>query len=722
MNETLRKRRLRQHLYKKFVKKIRLSSCENTPRVSEPVEKVNVGESAKLFCDSSKTTTVPEFHEKPVVEALQFSSAGNHEENITRPSSSSEDRRELKCKTLENENADESCQDGGSLRFNQSDLSTENEPEDDLQFILADTLREWALECNVVHAHLDSLLKKLKPFFPNLPVCHKTLLKKNSVSMFPVKKFNESDKSDDSEFLYIGIKKSLQMTVKPSLHPLKVLKLQFNFDGLSPYKSSAKELWIGQGKIFTEDDKIIYDPFIIEVWCGNGKPKSPALFLEDFVKDLNELLKDGILIDGELFEVEIHCFICDRPARAYIKVIISHSGFFSCERCYVAGCKPRTTSIFPGADYLLRTDEAFRLGLDMYHHQGVSPLVDIKKLNMILHFVSEFMHLGPLGITKKLMLSWTTSNSGFKGVKLPNQDIDLISKRLENMSNRVPSEFQRSTRNLGAIAKWNATEYRFELLYAGAFVLKNVLPKEQYMHFMLFFVASRILSSDELISKYLPQARVYMENFSKLFLPLYGEDSQALNPHTLSHLADDVENLKCNLSRLSAFPFENKLSWVKQQLKCGYKPMEQLSFKIENYLKNNKGPKIYTDEVYYSRKKPKDNKVLIDRVTFNHSTVSLNLANSTVMMKNGDVIHVLEMYSSSKISGEVLLKGEKLKIVGDAFTYPMKSSCLGIYEVKDQCGDEGVYSLSDMKTKMVRISIPESRFGPKEDYVIPLLH
>ncbi|KAJ8676604.1 hypothetical protein QAD02_012391 [Eretmocerus hayati] len=728
MNDKSHKRRLRQALTKKFAKKSRQSNYGNSVPVSEVVKKIDDGGFAESFCENSREIPSTSVHQKTPINIPQCSKTGEPEEQIIPPPRNRKIGDEpintsLNSDSFENDDgSDESYNDETSFKFNQSDSSDENQKtEDDLQFIIADILREWALDCNVVHAHLDPLLKKLKPFFPKLPVCHKTLLKKNSERLFPVKKFNEGDESDDPEFLYIGIKNSLQMTVKPHLHALKVLKLQFNFDGLSPYKASPKELWIGQGKIFTEDDSIIYDPFTIQVWWGEGKPKSPALFLQDFVKDLNELLKNGVVIDGELFQVEIHCFICDRPARAFIKVIISHSGFFCCERCYVAGSKPRNTSIYPSGDYPARTDEAFRLKVDAYHHHDTSPLIEIESLNMILHFVSEFMHLGPLGITKKLLQSWTTSDSGWKGVKLSKQDIDLISERMKHLSNLVPSEFQRSTRSLGIFPKWNATEYRFFQLYCAMFVLKSILPKNLYMHFMLFSVASRILSSDELISKYLPQAEVYMNNCSRLFPTLYGEDSQALNPHTLSHVADDVKNLKCNLSRLSAFPFENKLSWVKQQLNCGYKPMEQLSFKIEHYLKSNQGPKISTNEVFYSKKKLKDGKVLVDRVTYNHSTLSLNLANSTVLMKNGDVVHILEMYATSKTSGEVFLRGEKLIIVGDAFTYPMNSSCLGIYEVKDQ-GTQGLYSLSDVKSKMVRVSIPESHYGPKQDYVVPLLH
>jgi hypothetical protein len=51
------------------------------------------------------------------------------------------------------------------------------------------------------------------------------------------------------------------------------------------------------------------------------------------------LANKGFKLPGidDVFKAEISCFICDAPARAYVKNIKSHSGYHSCERCEQRG-------------------------------------------------------------------------------------------------------------------------------------------------------------------------------------------------------------------------------------------------------------------------------------------------------------------------------------------------------------------------------------------------
>ncbi len=42
-------------------------------------------------------------------------------------------------------------------------------------------------------------------------------------------------------------------------------------------------------------------------------------FLEKFVEDLSEGIKNGIKIRDRLITVKIRSFVCDSPARAFIK-------------------------------------------------------------------------------------------------------------------------------------------------------------------------------------------------------------------------------------------------------------------------------------------------------------------------------------------------------------------------------------------------------------------
>lgn len=64
---------------------------------------------------------------------------------------------------------------------------------------------------------------------------------------------------------------------------------------------------------------------VISVWCGEGKPTEVNEFLSPFVNELNELLRYGVRINEYTITVFCLCFICDSPARAFIKGICSNT-------------------------------------------------------------------------------------------------------------------------------------------------------------------------------------------------------------------------------------------------------------------------------------------------------------------------------------------------------------------------------------------------------------
>lgn len=62
---------------------------------------------------------------------------------------------------------------------------------------------------------------------------------------------------------------------------------------------------------------------IVAIWCGHEKPKSLNDFLRQFVNELNEILTDGIILNGYKLTVAVQCFICDTPARAFLKGVFT---------------------------------------------------------------------------------------------------------------------------------------------------------------------------------------------------------------------------------------------------------------------------------------------------------------------------------------------------------------------------------------------------------------
>lgn len=74
--------------------------------------------------------------------------------------------------------------------------------------------------------------------------------------------------------------------------------------------------------------------------------------------------------------MSIKAFVCDAPARAFLKNIKGHPGYDSCERCIIKGEYKDKRVVYIG-DYPLRTDEDFANGPYVDHQVGVSPLLKI---------------------------------------------------------------------------------------------------------------------------------------------------------------------------------------------------------------------------------------------------------------------------------------------------------------------------------------------------------
>ncbi|KAJ8680789.1 hypothetical protein QAD02_016576 [Eretmocerus hayati] len=556
----------------------------------------------------------------------------------------------------------------------------------------------------VPYNQVNHLLGVLKPYHKSLPLHHTTLFgRDNEYNIEEIPPDPDDPFDDSAEFVYFGITEHLRKTVNTKLHPNRVLKLQFHFDGLTLFGSSKRELWPILGKVYTEKD--YYDPWAIAIHSGRGKPKCLCQYLWKFIGELNTLQQEGIVIDGIDFKLEVMSIVADTPARAFIKRTKGHTGFCCCERCTVIGFNEDGRTIFPANEGVPRTDESFRNQDDKEHHQkdGISPLLLVRPhLNMILLFVLDFMHLVCLGVTKKLMTEyWVVLSSKILG----RTELLRFELRLKNLKNQLPEEFQRSTRSLDEICKWKATEFRFFVLYAGIAVLKDVLPKAYYEHFLLFSMPCRILCSKDYHKVYIKEAKMYLETFVKTAShpSLYGLKVLVINLHNLLHLADDVENMGCSLMDYSAFCFENFLGKLKGVVEGGNKPLIQLCNKINDYMQYNK-PELKPQFEVLREKKVKENEPSnYLRVRLHDCELFLNDANSVVMLNSGEITRIKSITSHVKKNpnlGDVTIKGSKIDIIGAATEYPCNSSLFNMYRVKENDDTEMV--VANLSAKNVR--------------------
>lgn len=101
------------------------------------------------------------------------------------------------------------------------------------------------------------------------------------------------------------------------------------------YKSSLITIWPITVKIYHKD--YAFEPFVAGIYSGDSKPHSAQEFLHDFVTEANNLIQNGIELDGKKYQFEVMAITAVSPARAFIKRCKAPGAFYACERCTTRG-------------------------------------------------------------------------------------------------------------------------------------------------------------------------------------------------------------------------------------------------------------------------------------------------------------------------------------------------------------------------------------------------
>lgn len=120
---------------------------------------------------------------------------------------------------------------------------------------------------------------------------------------------------DGGQYWHRGISFGLRLCFKNITHPQSI-EININIDGLPLYDSSNDQFW----PILYNIHKMPHiKPMIIGLFYGKRKPAKIEEFLNRFVDDIDPILRDGLMINGHKLTVKIRTFICDSPARAFLK-------------------------------------------------------------------------------------------------------------------------------------------------------------------------------------------------------------------------------------------------------------------------------------------------------------------------------------------------------------------------------------------------------------------
>lgn len=167
---------------------------------------------------------------------------------------------------------------------------------------------------------------------------------------------------------------------------------------------------------------------------------------------------------------------------------------------------------------------------------------------------------------------------GTKHFKFSEKDIYEISAKLQASGVTKPSEINIPNRSLHCLSFWKATEFRTFLLKTGPVVLRGHLTEQMYNHFLALHCAVTICSS-EALKRYVPVAKSLFRTFTERFGDLYGDCYRTYSVHSIIHVTDDVERFGV-LDKYSAFPGESNLGFLKNLVRGGHLPLEQVARRI----------------------------------------------------------------------------------------------------------------------------------------------
>jgi hypothetical protein len=411
---------------------------------------------------------------------------------------------------------------------------------------------------------VEALLKLLNPYLPCLPLDPRTLLQTPRTC--------EIQSVGGGQYVHMGLQKGLENIVGRDLPECSPsLELQFNIDGLPIFKSSNTSLW---PILCLVRNSLSKTPFTVGCFCGQSKPGDLNAFMAVFVSELHTLLSTGFEYNNVHYTVLIHSFVCDTPARAMVKCVKGHSGYFGCDKCHTEG-EWHGKVTFQNTNAAPRTDAEFSSLSDQDHHLGSSPLSSLP-IGMVTNFPLDYMHLVCLGVVRRLLLCWI---KGPLSVRLSAVKVNGISDHLKSLKTYIPVEFNRKPRSLDEVNRWKATEFRTFLLYLGPVVLQNMLPCDLYQNFMQLSVAITILASPVFCQQLCDYAEKLLIICVENMKMLYGKGMMVYNVHGLIHLAGDVRRFG-SLDNFSSFPFENALKSLKKLVRKPALPLQQLVYRL----------------------------------------------------------------------------------------------------------------------------------------------
>lgn len=567
-----------------------------------------------------------------------------------------------------------------------SSSSVDDDGDDsDLVYLLGN----WATKHNITQSALDDLLIVLGSFHPHLPRCAKTVMC-TPRGRVPLKVL------DNGVYCHRGFFEGLLSKLRHGINPDSLtINVDINIDGVSVFKNCPQSAWSILGR---SRDLVDSRPFIIGMFYGIDKPKPIGEYLADFVADTRQLRAEGLLLDGNQINVDIRNFICDAPARSYLKCVLGHSSTNGCERCDQEGEWNGRQTVFSTRSGNLRTDESFHTRVDPdHHHVTISPLESDLNIRCISQVVLDLMHLRDLCVTNRF-LEFILG----RAPPIARMSADMCRRANElliQLGPFIPSEFSRKPRPFLYLHLWKATEFRLFVLYIGIVILKPVVREEVYDLFLLLHCAMYITSNEGLIN-HLDNAEIFLENFVQYSSQIFGPEFVSYYIHNLLHWVDEVRRHGNPEQNLSAYPFENYNQIIKKLVRSRARPLQQIIKRLlerENFDEDLRGKDLGLFQEYTGGPLGGlENVQEFKKCVINEYQLRLSENDNAVLVPGDRVGRVMN----------IVKQGEQVKLVVKLFRsydtfyeYPLPSTELGISVVTNLDNVYHIFDLLEVKSK-----------------------
>lgn len=188
------------------------------------------------------------------------------------------------------------------------------------------------------------------------------------------------------------------------------------------------------------------------------------------------------------------------------------------------------------------------------------------------------------------------------------------------------------------------------------------------------------------------------------------------NVHSLCHLAQECDDHGC-LDTFSAFRYENKLKTIKSNLKSGFQPIQQAAKReIEQ---SNKKVIIDSEvnKIFLSKEHRDINENIhgeqFRKISVNDVIFEVNERDSCFKTNTGQIVILKNIV---RREDNIIFVGNIFSNINDFYTYPLRSSELGIVKVSELIEERMLFTLNDIIAKCWLIPV-------RDEYVcIPLLH